>query len=174
MTITHLGADQLGDLFATIERSSWRWECQGHYAVDEPEVRRWLTGQPAPRGTAEDLAWRAYIQGLRERSIPFERVRMLTEPLTDYLRWMLATTQWNIDSGEDIRWLDQAVARDLGMPEYDFYVFDDNRVAILRFDEAKELLGVDLTDDIEAVDQHRAWRAAAWPHAVRHADYVPG
>lgn len=171
MTITRIEADHFGDLFATVERSSWRWECQGHYAVDEDEVDQWRAGT-AVRGNADDMAWRAYIQGLRQRGIPFERVRMLTEPLTDYLRWMLATTQWNVDSGEDIRWLSQSAATELGLPSYDFYLLDDNRVAIFLFTEAKDLLGVDVDDDADVVDRHRAWQTAAWKHAVPHGDHV--
>jgi hypothetical protein len=170
MSIRKIDADHFGDLFATIERSSWRWECQGHYAVDDDELEQWRAGT-AQRGDADDLRWRSYVQGLRQRGIPFERVRMLTDPLTDYLRWMLETTDWNIESGEDIRWIDQATAADFGMPTYDFYIFDDDRVAIFRFDDAKVLLGVDLIDDADVVEKHQAWRAAVWKHAIPHADY---
>jgi hypothetical protein len=165
-----IDADHFGDLFTGIERSSWRWECQGYYSVDEAVLECWRDGN-ASRGNEADLAWRDYIQGLARRGIPFERVRMLTDPLTEYLEWMLDTTDWNIDSGEDIRWVDQATARQLRMPDYDYYIFDDNRVAIFRFDEAKILLGVTVIDDADVLARHQAWRAAVWPHAIPHRQY---
>lgn len=170
MSTSWIDAKHFGELFPTIERSSWRWECQGHYAVDEVALGQWRAGT-ATRGDADDLAWRDYIHRLGRRGIPFERVRMLTDPLTEYLRWMLDTTDWNIESGEDIRWMEQATAAKLGMPSYDFYIFDDNRVAIFRFDEAKVLLGVHVVDDADVVEQHQAWRAAAWARAIPHVEY---
>jgi hypothetical protein len=160
-------------LFDTIGRSSWRWECQGHYAVDEPQVDLWRTGQPH-EDTDDDRAWFGYVDGLRRRGIPFERVRMLTEPLTTYLRWMLATTHRNVDAGEDIRWITQSKARELGMPDYDFYILDDDRLVILRFDDDTVLLGADVTDDPDAVARHQEWRSLVWRHAVPHREYLAG
>jgi hypothetical protein len=163
--------DQLQEQFDTVERSSWRWECQGEYQVDADSLQRWRDGLPFQE-TEAGRAWHAYIRGLRGRGIPFERVRMLTEPLTDYLRWMLDITYRNIDAGEDIRWLDQGVAQTLAMPPYDFYIFDDQRLAIMHFDGDKVLADLDVTDDPQRVATHRAYRDAVWPLAVRHADYI--
>jgi hypothetical protein len=170
MSATQVDAEHFDELFEGIERSSWRWECQGYYAIDQNQLQRWRVGQ-GERGTPDDLAWRTYIQGLRSRGIPFERVRMLTEPLTDYLRYQLDTTDWNIESGEDIRWISQSTAGELGLPDYDYYIFDDNRVLIFRFDDAKNLLGVDVDDDPDVVQRHQTWRATVWPRATAHAEY---
>src|SRR5882724_9711205 len=132
------------ELFATIKRSSWRWECQGYYRVDDEAVQRWLDGEPTVDGT-EYQEWRHYIRGLNEAGIPFQRARMLTEPLNDYLRWMLATTtQHNVAAGEDIRWLSENLARQLEMPGYDFFLFDDDRVVIMEFNDDKLLASVEL------------------------------
>jgi hypothetical protein len=168
---TRIAASDFGSLFEGIEASSWRWESQGYYAVDEPALQAWLAGH-GQRGDADDLAWRAQVQGMRARGIPFERVRMLTDPVTEYVHYQLDTTAWNIDSGEDIRWVTQAAARELQLPEYDFYLFDSNRVAILRFDEGKTMLGVDLADDPATVAQHRAWRDEVWPLAIPHGEFL--
>lgn len=173
MTSRRLGPDELGALLDTVRRSSWRWECQGHYAVDEPELDAWRSGRPIEE-TDDDRAWRAYIHRLREAGIPFERVRMLTNPLTDYLRWMLEITDRNIAAGEDIRWVEQRHVAGLGLPDYDFYLLDTDRVAVLRFDEATELLGIDVEDEPGTVRRHQAWRDLVWPLATPHADYIAG
>ncbi|HEX3784332.1 MAG TPA: hypothetical protein VHX38_32135 [Pseudonocardiaceae bacterium] len=170
MTRRYLDPDaDFDEIFAAVRSSSWRWECQGHYAVDEAELREWQTGLVHEEDDS-DRAWYAYIHDLGERGIPFERVRMLTEPLTNYLRWMLATTHHNITAGEDIRWIGQHVAAELGMPDYDFYLFDDDRVLILHFDDRKTLVGQELVDDPVIVERHRQWRALVWARAIRHAD----
>lgn len=172
MSRRHLNATgDFARLFDTIVHSSWRWECQGHYEVDADTLDRWRAGLPYEE-TEAGRQWYAYIRGLRDRGIPFQRVRMLTEPLTEYLRWMLTTTHRNVQAGEDIRWISQSKARDLGMPDYDFYLLDDNRVVIMHFDERKLLTGEELVDDQAAVDHHRGLRDLVWEHAVRHEDYV--
>ncbi|WP_233520341.1 DUF6879 family protein [Prauserella sp. PE36] len=173
MTVRRLGPGELGALLDTVRRSSWRWECQGHYAVDEGELDAWRAGQPIEE-TDEDRVWHAYIRRLRAAGILFERVRMLTDPLTEYLRWMLSITHANIEAGEDIRWIDQHQATRLGMPGYDFYILDDDRVAVFCFDEQTELIGIDLDDDPEVVRQHQGWRDLVWPLATTHADYIAG
>lgn len=164
-------ADEFDALFPTVKRSSWRWECQGDYTVDRESVRRWRDGEQRPEDE-KHRGWVRYIGGLREAGIPFERVRMLTEPLTDYLAWMLAITNWNIDAGEEIRWIKESQARELGAPDYDFYVFDDNRVVILNFDGDKVLTGAEVIDDEDVVAEHRAWREKVWPQAVKHREYL--
>lgn len=161
----------LAALFDTVTRSSWRWECQGHYEVDRVALERWRRGEPEVEDEA-DRAWVAYIRRLAAGGIPFERVRMLTEPPTDYLRWMLDTTDRNVDAGEDIRWIDESRARELEMPTYDFYIFDDDRLAILRFDTNRVLTGVEVIDGDDVVNHHRQLRDRVWPHATPHAEYV--
>jgi hypothetical protein len=163
--------EQLAALFPTITRSSWRWECQGEYQVDTAKLDRWRRGEPFEE-TQASLRWHAFIRGLRDRGIPFERVRMLTEPLTEYLEWMLGITYRNVEAGEDIRWVGEHRARELNMPGYDFYLIDDERVAIMRFDRDKVLSDLELVDDPDTVARHRAYRDAVWPLAIRHNDYL--
>lgn len=162
--------DEFAALLRTVTRSSWRWECQGDYRVDHQKVQGWLSGES--RENEEAREWVRFIGGLRQSGIPWERVRMLTEPLSDYLAWMLANTDWNINAGEDIRWIKESKARELGAPDYDFYIFDDNRVVIMHFDEEKVLTGAEVVDEEDVVAEHRAWRDTVWPHAVPHREYL--
>jgi hypothetical protein len=85
---------------------------------------------------------------------------------------MLATGWWNTRAGEDIRWVDQAVADRLGLPTYDYYLIDDERLVILDHDQAHELTSVTvITDERAVIDQHRAWRDTVWHHAIPHEDH---
>lgn len=163
--------DGFARLFTTITRSSWRWECQPRYDIDQGGLERWLRGEPEVEDD-DDRAWVAFIRGLADAGIPFERVRMLAEPPTDHNRWMLATAPRNVEAGEAIRWITESRARDLGMPTHDFYLFDDNRVVILQFDGDQVLTGLEVIDDEDVVDQHRRLRDRVWPLAVPDAEYV--
>lgn len=160
-------------LVAGFERSAWRLEAQGWY--DEPDegalLAQWLSdGDPAPT-----LAWFAdWPEWIAEQAAAgrrFERVRVLTDPLTDYLRWQLdVITEPAIAAGEDIRVLPAAAAATLELGRSDFYVFDDRAVAVLDFDRG-QVTGALLLDEPAELDAFRAIRARAWDHALRFGEY---
>ena len=172
VTRQHVAPAEFGELFAMVRRSSWRWECQRSYAVDGDELQAWKAGRRLPE-SEEDRAWEAYIRGLRKRGIPFERVRVFHAPPTDYQRWIHSTTARNLRIGEDVRWLAESRVHDLEMPQDDFYLIDDVRVAVLRFDGFGEMTGVVIDDDPGVVSLHRTWRDRAWAVAIPHHLYDP-
>lgn len=168
MSTTRVGrGEPFAALFDTWHTAAWRWECQGEYhEPDEQEpFARWRRGEG---DHAWIRPWTDRVRAWRRTGKTFGRVRMLTEPLTEYLRWMLDVTPTNIEAGEDIRWIEEGRARELGAPRYDFYLLDD-RVVILQFDE-RGVSGADLIDDADVVRQHQAWRDLVWPLAIPHHD----
>jgi hypothetical protein len=163
-------ADPLQEMLHSFTRSAWRWECQGEYAVDAAAVQRWRDGW---QGDAmERRPWLDYIRDITARGRRFERTRMLTEPLTEHLRWLLDVTYTNVGAGEDIRWITESEARELQAPTYDFYLFDDERVAIMRFGPDRFRTGVEMIEDPIIVAEHCAFRDRVWQRATRHADYA--
>ncbi|HEX3779920.1 MAG TPA: hypothetical protein VHX38_09640 [Pseudonocardiaceae bacterium] len=152
-------------LFDTFERSAWRLECQGIY--DEPEerepMRRFLAGEP------NDMAWFAdwpvWIRNQRESGRTVGRVRMLTDPLTDYLRFELSITPPAVDAGEDIRLVDQHVFESLEIPREDFWIFDDSTVALLHFG-GSGVSGAEIIIDPGRVASFRDRQRCAWDAAV--------
>ncbi|MFF5992565.1 DUF6879 family protein [Prauserella flavalba] len=161
--------DRLDELFREFTASSWRWECQGDYAIDAAKLQRWRDGLPPDLDAKRP--WLDYIRSVTEAGKTWQRVRMLTEPLTEYLRWLIEQTQVNVDAGEDIRWIRESQARELGMPNYDFYLFDDERVAIMRFGDDKLLAELDVLDDPATVKQHQHYRDIVWPPSIPHSEY---
>lgn len=157
-------------MFDSVRRSAWRWERQGYYQVDDVALIRWRNGLPFLED-AEDRQWRGYIRELQQQGVPFQRVRMISDPPTEYERWSLDVTDWNLSLGEDIRWITRQAADELDLPEYDFYLIDNDRVAVLLFDEDKALTGLELIDDPTEIERHRQWRDLAWQHAIQHQDY---
>ncbi|MFI9384400.1 DUF6879 family protein [Kutzneria sp. NPDC052558] len=160
-------------LVSGFERSAWRLEIQGWY--DEPDegelLAQWLAdGDPGP--TLVWFAdWPAWIAEQVCAGRRFERVRVLTDPLTDYLRWQLdVITEPAIEAGEDIRVLPAATAATLELGPSDFYVFDDRAVAVLDFDDG-QVTGARLLDEPAELAAFHAIRARAWDHALRLGEY---
>lgn len=155
---------EFGELFRRFERSAWRWEAQGTYREPD-ETEPWERWRQGDRDVEWMRSWLDEIAAATAAGKAFRRVRMQTEPLTEYLRWQADVTPHNIAAGEDIRLLTEQDAQDLGMPAHDFWLFDDEQVAVLRFGGA----GLDAAEIITApdvVERHLVWRDLAWTHAT--------
>lgn len=158
-------------LFEEFEHTAWRWECQLSYC--EPEEAeaygRFLAGEePDMSFTREHLAEvrRATRYGRR-----YQRVRVLSHPLTDYLRFEMWAARANVAAGEQIRVLDLDQVEDLGLPRHDFWLFDESLVAILHFD-TDGMIAAELLREAQAVNQHRRWRDIAWSYAAPFAEVL--
>jgi hypothetical protein len=160
----------LQHLFDTFERSAWRWECQPEYRIDQDALRRWRAG--LPDDPARKQPWLRYIRDLTAAGKTWQRVRMLAEPITEYQQWLIEQTRTNIDAGEDIRWTTATATVGLGLPRYDFYLFDDTTLAIMRFGSDMLLEHLDVTLDTDIVAEHQAYRYVVWPLATLHADLL--
>lgn len=157
-------------LVTTFKRSAWRWECQGVYR--EPSEREsFRLWQQGTQDASFLNGWLETVRAIRADGRTFERVRMVTQPQTDYLRWMFTLSHLNIEAGEDIRWLSEADAKMLGAPPFDYYLLDDELVAVLQFGE-NGVTGAEVTDDSQAVEDAQRWRKMAWANATPHTKYM--
>jgi len=101
-----------------------------------------------------------------------ERVRVVSEPWSDYTRFGLNLSRLNTAAGEDIRYMARERALELGLPEYDFWLIDAKQMCILRHDEHDVLLGADVITDPAAVVEHCHYREIARHYATPRADYI--
>lgn len=168
--MTRIDRDEFVELVTSFKRSAWRWECQGtYYEQDEAEpFRLWKEGRPDNSFMDE---WFAITSRWRSEGKIWERVRMVTDPPTEYLQWMFEIADLAVDAGDNIRWLGEADARRLGAPTYDYYLLDDDVFVILEFGEGG-VAGAEVVDNDEAVDGARQWREIAWASATPHAEYM--
>lgn len=168
--MTEVDREEFFRTITSFSSSAWRWECQGVYhEPDEQEpFALWRQGRP-DYSFLDD--WLAMVRQWRADGKTFQRVRMLTDPATDYLRWMLSLTHLNVEAGDDIRWLSEADATRLGAPPDDFYLLDDELVVVMHFGNSG-VAGAEVTDDPARVEAARRWRALAWQHAIPHTEYL--
>jgi hypothetical protein len=157
-------------LFDNWNRSAWRFECQGVYREpkEQEPLRRFLAGEP------DDLAWYQSwpnrIRGWRDAGKIIGRVRQLTEPLTDYLRFELFITPPAVEAGEDIRIL--SVDRvPPGLPRQDFWIFDDARVALMRFGP-DGVAGADIITDPNEVQRYLTLQETAIRASLPYNDWA--
>jgi hypothetical protein len=163
--MTELIGEDFETLFRFYRHSAFRLEVQPVYTVagEQEAFARYLAGQPQPPTEIPYfMEWLDQIRQVTAEGRRVERVRVIDDPPTDYQRWEAWAGQWNIAAGEVIRYIDRAKALALGIPlNYDWWLFDDERLAIMRFDEIGRPLGGTIVNDPETVVQHQTWRDLA-------------
>lgn len=168
---------QWTSLFHACQRSAWHLETHDSYGVDDEKGRyaRFLAdGRRDPDAEAQEREnWLALIRETTGRGVQVRRARLVGEPLNDYMRFVHAGTQLNVDAGEDIRWLLRRQASRIAVPGNDFWLFDGERVLFNYFTGDGRSAGHELADDELAVSLCRTAFEAVWAIAVPHADYRP-
>ena len=125
------------DLFLRTERSAVHLEMRDVYAVSDEaaDFVKWkATGEADLDPDSEH--WRPWVAMLRDaekRGVQVRRARIVSTPVTDYIRYEYALTVVNVSAGESVRWLPRREASDIALPGNDFWLFDDEYVRINHF-----------------------------------------
>ena len=116
-----LTGDGFDKLFRAFEKTAFHLELKDSYYVPEESgpFTLFLEGEP------DDFAWhQPWLKIVREAAgagKSMTRVRVVTVPHTDYVRWGLTVAPLNIGAGEDIRWLPRHQAADIDFPADDYW-----------------------------------------------------
>ncbi|MBB5120058.1 hypothetical protein FHS36_003496 [Streptomyces eurocidicus] len=79
----------------------------------------------------ESENWSGWVPLVREtvaRGVVARRARIVSEPVTEYIRYEHASTPVNLAAGELVRWLPRRKALDVALPGADFWLFDGRLV----------------------------------------------
>nr|WP_258038096.1 MULTISPECIES: DUF6879 family protein [unclassified Streptomyces] len=153
-------------LFETFEHTAWRLETRRGYASDrqDPDFQAFLTTGSSP--CDPDEPWFASIRAQTDAGRTVGRVRIADDPPTTEQLFLLDYTRHNAAFGEDIRYLWREDAARSGLPAEDFWIFDSRLVALLHFDDADNLLHIELITEPAEVVRYAMVRDAAMRHAV--------
>jgi hypothetical protein len=120
-----------------------------------------------------DGQWHERIVPLVERGVDLRRLRVVSEPVTDYIRYEYdITASANLAAGERVRWLPRRRASDLAFPGNDFWLVDD-RMAFNLFSGGGDWIGVEVVTSADVVKFCASAFDAAWERGIDHNDYRP-
>ncbi|WP_200308729.1 DUF6879 family protein [Streptomyces adelaidensis] len=125
------------ELLAAAESSAVHLEMRDAYGVgDEVEdFENWKrTGQRDADPASEYWSpWVQLVQRTVARGVAIRRARIVSEPVTDYIRYEHAGTVVNLYAGEQVRWLPRRLASDIALPGNGCWVFDGETVLFNHF-----------------------------------------
>lgn len=161
-----------GKLFENFQHTAWRLETRRRYASDEEgeDYQQFLRGERPDWDM--DSPWCHTIRRQVAQGARIERVRIVDQPATDGQRFLLAYAEKNSALGEDIRNLSRAGAQRWHLPDEDFWIFDSRLVAKLNFDDADNLVDVELITEPAVVNRHLQVRDAAWHDAIPYEQFA--
>jgi hypothetical protein len=161
-----------GELIAATTRSAVHLELRDTYDPETPQYREWLAGTPRPVPARAE--WFRFVREHTARGVRFRRARIVSEPLSDYIRFEHeATAGLNVAAGEEVRWLPRKLARGLNVPVNDYWVFDDRLVRFGYFAGDGTYLDDELTNDPVIVRTCAEAFERVWELAIPHASYRP-
>ncbi|WP_371516535.1 DUF6879 family protein [Kitasatospora sp. NBC_01300] len=119
--------------------------------------------------------WAGWVPLVREtvgRGVVVRRARIVSEPVTDYIRWEHALTPVNIAAGEQVRWLPRRLASDIPLPGNDLWLIDDHLVLFHWFTGDGDWAGHEYTEDPAVVKLVSNAFEAVWERALPHDQYT--
>lgn len=165
----------LEDRLRSCSRSAVHLEMRDGYMRSDPRFVAWQNGvrdDPAD-ADPEQRPWLRLVASLVTQGVEVRRARIVSEPMSDYIRFEHHLTDPNVGAGEQVRWLPRRRASGLALPGNDFWLFDSNSVVFHHFAGDGELAPDDeeFTDDPAVVKLCADAFEAVWALAVPHADY---
>lgn len=169
--------EHLLEVQARYRYSAFRLETRQSYAGsgEDDALNAFRSGRPQPPLDAEDLRYLDAVRAARLRGAHWQRVHVVTEPLSDYLRYELTWEYGpNADAGEEIGIV--AVKHEEAWPHdlagVDFWLFDSSVLFELTYDHDDRWLDITEVTDPDRIVAACRRRDAALHHARSWRDYL--
>jgi hypothetical protein len=130
------------------QRSAFRLETLPAYSMPQEAdmLAAFCRGQEVK--LPEDHPWPQLVRGATQTGRTMQRVRVVSHPLTDYLRFELSLFPRSVEAGEDVRVAVLDDHPELQVCEHDFWSFDDQVVVVLEYDNTGRFLGTRIEQDL--------------------------
>lgn len=102
----------------------------------------------------------------------FSRVRVVSFPLTDYVRFVMWVGGYTREAGDDILYLTRDEAKAAELPANDYWLFDSRKLVRMHFDEDDRFVRAEVIEELEEIVKHNFWRDAARHHALPLDEFI--
>ncbi|WKK20977.1 hypothetical protein QZH56_18975 [Streptomyces olivoreticuli] len=163
------------EMLAGCRRSAVHLEMRDAYAIapEAEEFAAWKRGDDGSRYDREGRR-RGWLDTVREavgRGVAIRRARIVSEPVSEYIRFEHAGTPLNIEAGESVCWLPRRQASDIALPGNDFWLFDEQAVRFNHFTGDGASAGPEVTDDPAVARLCTSAFETVWERGIPHSDF---
>ncbi|MEV8376187.1 DUF6879 family protein [Kribbella sp. NPDC056861] len=163
--------ESFDELLARCTRSALKLEFRDQYMTGDPGYVAWQSGD-VDQAVTEYAGWTATARDAVERGIQMKRVRIVSEPVSEYIAFEHAmTAQVNGAAGEQIRWVPRHRVSDLAVPGNDVWIFDDSVLQFCLFAGDGRFVGNEVSTDSEVLKLCISAFEAAWQRGIDHDQY---
>jgi hypothetical protein len=157
-------------------RSAVHLEMRDAYMLDDPDLIAWRQGyraDPADR-TSWWRPWLDLVTETVERGVVLRRARIVSEPVSEYIRYEYDVTFPNVAAGEQVRWLPRRQSSGLALPGNDFWLIDDRLVQFHFFSGDGQWAdpGFEITEEPGAAKLCALAFDAVWERGIPHEKYI--
>lgn len=166
------------EALSSFTESAFRLETRDDYngSGEDEAFSAFLQGAAPPALNPDDLDYLDLVRRATGRGARWQRVHVIREPLTDYLRFELTWEYGpNADAGENIGLvvLGPEEQWPVDLPQaLDFTLIDNCRLFQQVYSDQGAWLGINEISDQARIDQACRWRDAALRRAQSWASYV--
>lgn len=171
-----LTGEEFDARFWQFQSSVFRLETLQEYrgSGEDEAIAAFEAGRAAPPDDPVQTQWEELIRACRRAGRVMQRVHVVVEPVSDYMRFELTWAYApNVAAGEDVRIV---AVRDGEwppvLPRQDFWLFDDRDLYLAHYAQDGTWLGVEPVDDPAQVVRARRWRDEALRLGRPWRDYV--
>lgn len=163
------------ELLGSARESAVHLEMRDAYAAasEADELARWRATGEADTDP-DSPYWRPWSELIRSavgRGVRVRRARIVSEPVSDYIRYEHATSVVNLAIGEEVRWLPRRQASDIALPGNDFWLIDGRLIRWNHFTGDGASAPGEISEDPSAAQLCADAFAAVWARAIPHDEY---
>ncbi|MFI9428960.1 DUF6879 family protein [Streptomyces achromogenes] len=118
--------------------------------------------------------WRPWVELVRRtvaRGVVVRRARIVSEPVSDYVRYEHAGTVVNLAAGEQVRWLPRRQASDIALPGNDFWLVDGRLIRWNHFTGDGASAPGEISQDPAAARLCADAFNSVWARGIPHDEY---
>ncbi|WP_327655667.1 DUF6879 family protein [Streptomyces sp. NBC_00483] len=160
------------ELLANTRKSAVHLEMRDDYGAN-PRLEAWQRGERINWDDRETW-WQPFHQVIADavsRGVVIRRARIVSEPVSEYIRWEHYATHSNVVAGEDVRWLPRSQAAGILVPVNDFWLFDGKLLRIHHFAGDGSHVRDELSENSMELEHCAAAFEDIWQRAVPHDQF---
>lgn len=144
------------------QQSIFRLETLSMYQVPKDFIifKTWKKDKSIVNKAFRD--WFHLLEKTKKRQVTMQRVRIITLPLSEYLKYEVDVWKQSAKKGEQIFFLEsklyQELIKQLQLKPKDFWLFDNNRVILFHYNKKGNFLKEELVQNKKTIKQYENFK----------------